>query len=50
MILHLGFELPEPVSTELDSGSQGLTQEEIRILKKQIRSNAVLIGEYVDRL
>ena len=50
MIFHLGFELPEPVSKELDSESQALTREEIRILKSQIRSNTVLINEFVDRL
>lgn len=50
MIFHLGFELPAPVSTALDSESPALTSEEMRILKQQIRKNAVLIDDYVDRL
>ena len=50
MIFHLGFELPQPPSRELDSESPDLTGEEIRILKIQIRKNTRLVGEYVDRL
>ncbi len=50
MIFHLGFELPQPVSTELDHESSALTREEIRILKSQIRSNALLINQFVERL
>lgn len=50
MIFHLGFELPEPPAKELDHESPDLTKEEIRILKNQIRSNAVLINQYVERL
>ncbi len=50
MMFHLGFELPVPVNTSLDSESSSLTSEEVRILKQQIRKNAVLIDEYVDRL
>ncbi len=50
MIFHLGFELPQPVSREMDADSQSLTGEEVRILKKQIRANTVLIDQFVDRL
>ncbi len=50
MIFHFGFELPVKVSTELNHESQDLTSEEIKILRKQIRQNSVLIDEHVDRL
>ena len=50
MIFHLGFELPEPVSTVLDHESGDLTVEEIRILKVQIRKNSRVVDGYVDRL
>ncbi len=50
MTFHLGYELPEPVSTALDHESQDLTTEEIKILKRQIRKNTFLIDDYVDRL
>ena len=50
MIFHLGFELPEPVSTALDADSSNLTAEEVRILKKQIRKNSLLIDKHVDWL
>jgi len=50
MIFHLGFELPEPASAALDADSSGLTTAEIRILKRQIRSNTRLIDQFVDRL
>lgn len=50
MILHLGFELPEPSSSALDHTTSALTQEEARILKRQIRQNSALIHEHIDRL
>ena len=50
MIFHMGFELPKPESRELDSESIDLTSEEIRILKKQIRNNTILIDQHVSRL
>ena len=50
MIFHLGFELPERPSTELDHESAHLTREEIRILKKQIRSNSMIVDQHVSRL
>ena len=50
MIFHFGYELPVKVSTELNHESQDLTSEEIKILRKQIRQNSVLIDQYVDRL
>ncbi len=50
MLFHFGFELPQTISKELDHESSGLTDEEVRILKKQIRSNAVMIDQYVGRL
>lgn len=50
MIFHLGFELPEAPSKDLDHESPDLTQEEVRILKKQIRANALLINQFIDRL
>ncbi len=50
MIFHLGFELPEPVSKELNADSPEFTAEEIKILKSQIRKNAVMIDDYVSRL
>lgn len=50
MILHLGFELPKPPAVHLDHESTSLTEEEVRIIKKQIRSNRILIDEHVNRL
>ena len=50
MTFHLAFELPEAPSKALDHESAGLTAEEIRILKVQIKKNAVLINTYVYRL
>ncbi len=50
MMFHSGFELPVKVSTELNHESQDLTSEEIKILRKQIRQNSVLIDQYVYRL
>lgn len=50
MMFHLGFELPEPVSTELDHTSAELTREEVKILRRQIRKNACLVEQYVNRL
>jgi hypothetical protein len=50
MIFHLGFELPVPQSTLLNAESPDMTQEEIRIVKAQIRRNSALVNEFVDRL
>ena len=50
MTFHLGYELPEPVSAALDHESPDLTGEEIRILKLQIRRNALLVDEFIERL
>ncbi len=50
MILHLGFELPKPPVVRLDHEASSLTEEEVRIIKKQIRSNRALIDGHVDRL
>jgi len=50
MIFHLGTELPEPKVKTLDHDSVGLTEEEQRIIKDQIRRNSKLINVYVDRL
>jgi hypothetical protein len=50
MIFHFGFELPEPTVATLDSTSPDLTAEEIRILKRQIRQNTVLIDNHVSRI
>ena len=50
MTLHLGFELPEVPSRDLNDESSDLTPEEVRILKVQIRKNSALIMEYVHRL
>lgn len=50
MIFHLGFELPQARSTVLDEESAILTEEEVRIIKSQIRKNSLLVDEYIDRL
>lgn len=50
MILHLGFELPKAETGVLDFESPDLNDEEIRILKRQIRKNAGLIDSYIGRL
>jgi hypothetical protein len=50
MILHLSFEIPKPVSRALDHGSPRLTDEEVLILKTQIRRNTAAVSRYVSRL
>lgn len=50
MIFHFGFELPVPVSTAMNHEAPGLTQEETRIIKKQIRQNAQMADQYVAKL
>lgn len=50
MILHFGFELPVPASTAMNHETPGLTQEEMRIIKKQIRQNADMANRYVAKL
>ena len=50
MIFHLGTELPVPQSPLLNADSVDLTQEEIRIIKAQIRRNSVHVDQFVDRL
>ena len=50
MIFHFGFELPAKQTMELDHETADLTQEEIKILKDQIRKNSDLIDTYIDRL
>ena len=48
MAFHLGFELPAP--PVLDAEGEGLTREEVRIIKRQIRKNADVIDSYVSRV
>lgn len=48
MVLHLGFELPRPLL--LDAESETLTEAEVDIVKKQIRKNTEVIGDYVQRI
>ncbi len=50
MIFHFGFELPVPVSTVMNHETPGLTQEETRIIRKQIRQNAAIADQYVAKL
>lgn len=50
MIFHFGYELPVPVPTTLNHEVPGLTLEELRIVKNQIRRNTVMIDDYVSRL
>jgi len=50
MIFHLANELPRPKNTELNHEISDLTEEEESILKRQIRSNSILIGQFVNRL
>lgn len=50
MIFHLAFDLPKPKEAVLDCESPDLTQEEERILKRQIRKNTILVDSYIDRL
>jgi hypothetical protein len=50
VIFHLGFELPKPAAASLDWESSDLTSEEVKILKEQIRKNAVFINSEVNRL
>ena len=50
MILHLGFELPQKESPYLDADSEQLTSEEVRIIKRQIRSNSGVIHHMLLRM
>lgn len=50
MIFHFGFELPVPQSTVMNHEVASLTQEETRIIKKQIRQNAAVADQYVAKL
>lgn len=50
MLFHLNCDIPDPASKRLDHESVGLTGEEIRIVRQQIRRNSELIDEFVDRL
>ena len=50
MTFHLGTDIPEKPSVELRPEIPSFTAEEIRILKQQIRRNAVLIDRYIERL
>ena len=50
MIFHLRTEIPEKTEALLDHESPDLTREETRILKAQIRRNAILIETYIERL
>lgn len=49
-MFHLGNELPEITPCILDHESPNLTKGEFKILKDQVRSNSVLINEFVSRL
>lgn len=50
MIFHLGFEIPKPDSKKLDHESPCFTDEEVAIIKRQIRRNAILVMRYIYRL
>lgn len=50
MIYHYSCDLPVPVSTTLNHEVPDLTQEEVRIIKKQIRRNTELVDQFVSRL
>ena len=50
MMFHLGFELPEKENKELNAYSPLLTSEEVRILKRQIRQNALTINREIYRI
>lgn len=50
MMFHLGFELPVPHSTLLNADSPDMTQEEIRIIKEQIRRNSAIVNQFIERL
>ncbi len=50
MIFHLSYELPKQEPAVLDADTLELTSEEVRILKRQIRSNARIVEDYVMRI
>lgn len=50
MIFHLGYELPQTESKELNCEIPSLTGEETRIIKTQIRKNTKLIDQFIARL
>ena len=50
MVFHLGFELPQPPASLLDSDSAELTPCELEIIKKQIRKNSLVVESYVERI
>lgn len=51
MIFHFGFELPVPPERPfLDHESSDLTDEEMRIIRDQIRKNSFVIDDFVRKL
>lgn len=50
MPFHLGYELPEPRKTELNSAIAALTEEEFRIITSQIRKNSSVIHELIRKI
>lgn len=50
MTLHLLYELPKPVNRELKENAPGLTEEEQRIIKTQIRRNSTVIQGLIKKI
>lgn len=50
MIFHIGYDIPSPKPKQLDEASEDFTSEEVRIIKDQIRKNAVQIDEHIKRI
>lgn len=51
MIFHFGFELPVPPAPPfLNPESPDLTDEEMRIVREQIRKNSMVINDFIRRL
>ncbi len=50
MIFHLAYERVRKPELSFDEDSKLLTETELDIIKKQIRKNALVIDEYVEKI
>lgn len=51
MIFHLSYEVPEPEKDEnLGGDDSRISEAQVNLLKAQIRKNAVMIQDYIDRI
>jgi len=50
MIFHLSYEIPKRSTLSFDESTKLLSAVELEIIKKQIRKNARVIDEYIEKL